>query len=45
VQSAGFFKRISMFPAVMKSAGILLLHVVGFWSVAMYVFKKKDILS
>jgi ABC-2 type transport system permease protein len=45
VQSAGFFKKIGMFPAVIKSAGILLLHVFGFLGIAVFVFKKKDILS
>jgi hypothetical protein len=31
--------------AILKSAGILALHIVGFVAVAIGIFKKKDILS
>lgn len=31
--------------AILKAAGILLVHIVGFVGIAMYTFKKKDILS
>jgi len=32
-------------PAILKAGGILLAHIVGFVGVAMYSFRKKDILS
>ncbi|MFN5475290.1 MAG: ABC transporter permease [Sphingobacteriales bacterium] len=32
-------------PAIMKSAGILLFHIVGFWIASIIVFRKKDIMS
>jgi ABC-2 type transport system permease protein len=31
--------------AVMKSAGILLIYIVGFWTASILVFRRKDILS
>jgi ABC-2 type transport system permease protein len=41
----GFFDNPINYGSVFKSAGILLLHIVGFVGIAMYIFKKKDILS
>lgn len=32
-------------PAVLRSAGILLLHILGFVGATIYLFRKKDILS
>lgn len=32
-------------PAVMKSATILLLHIIGFWIASIMVFRRKDIMS
>ena len=32
-------------PAVLRSAGILLLHIVGFVGATVYLFRRKDILS
>jgi ABC-2 type transport system permease protein len=32
-------------PAVLRSAGVLLLHIVGFVAATVYLFRKKDILS
>lgn len=32
-------------PAVMRSAAILFLHIIGFWIASIVVFKKKDIMS
>jgi hypothetical protein len=31
--------------AVMRSAGILIIHIIGFWMASMLVFRRKDILS
>jgi ABC-2 type transport system permease protein len=31
--------------AVMRSAGILIIHIIGFWTASMLVFRRKDILS
>jgi ABC-2 type transport system permease protein len=31
--------------AVLRSAGILLLHIIGFVGATVYIFRKKDILS
>jgi len=31
--------------AVMRSAGILILHIAGFWIGSILVFRRKDILS
>jgi ABC-2 type transport system permease protein len=36
---------IDNLPAVLRSAGVLLAHIVIFVSAAMYVFRKKDVLS
>ncbi len=36
---------IENLPAVMKSAAILLFHIIGFWLASIFVFKKKDIMS
>jgi ABC-2 type transport system permease protein len=32
-------------PAVLRSAGILLLHIVGFLAATVFIFRRKDILS
>jgi ABC-2 type transport system permease protein len=32
-------------PAVLRSAGILVLHIIGFLAATVYVFRRKDILS
>jgi ABC-2 type transport system permease protein len=32
-------------PAVLRSAGILVLHIIGFLAVSVVVFRRKDILS
>lgn len=32
-------------PAILKSAGILLFHIAGFWIASIIVFRKKDIMS
>jgi ABC-2 type transport system permease protein len=32
-------------PAVMRSAAILLLHIIGFWIASIWVFRRKDIMS
>jgi ABC-2 type transport system permease protein len=36
---------IENLPAVMISAGILLLHIIGFLIASIMIFKKKDVLS
>jgi ABC-2 type transport system permease protein len=36
---------IENLQAVMISAGILLLHIIGFIAASIWVFRKKDILS
>ena len=36
---------IENLPAVLKSALILLLHIIGFWVASIWVFRKKDIMS
>jgi ABC-2 type transport system permease protein len=36
---------IENLPAVMISAGILLLHIIGFLIASIVIFKKKDVLS
>ena len=41
----GFFDNPVDYPEVLKSAGILVLHIVLFVSLAIYFFRKKDILS
>ena len=41
----GFFDNPINYGSVLKSAGVLLLHIVGFVGIAIYIFKKKDILS
>jgi hypothetical protein len=41
----GFFKETVDYGAILKSAGILLLNAVIFYSAALYIFIKKDILS
>jgi ABC-2 type transport system permease protein len=41
----GFFDNPVDLPEVLKSAGVLVLHIVLFVSLAMYFFRKKDILS
>jgi ABC-2 type transport system permease protein len=32
-------------PAILKSAGILLFHIIGFVSAAIFIFRKKDVLN
>jgi ABC-2 type transport system permease protein len=32
-------------PAVIKSASILFIHIIGFWAASVVVFRKKDIMS
>jgi ABC-2 type transport system permease protein len=41
----GFFDRPVDLPEVLKSASVLLLHIVLFVSLAIWFFKRKDILS
>ena len=41
----GFFDNPVDLPEVLKSAGILVLHIVLFVSLAVYSFRKKDVLS
>ncbi|MGV3767155.1 MAG: ABC transporter permease [Chitinophagaceae bacterium] len=41
----GFFDDPVHYPAVMRSAGVLLLHIVLLFSATVYIFKRKDILS
>ncbi len=41
----GFFDDPVNFPSVLKSAGILLLHIIGFVSAAVIIFRRKDVLS
>ncbi len=36
---------IENLPAVMKSATILFIHIIGFWVASILVFRKKDIMS
>jgi ABC-2 type transport system permease protein len=36
---------IENLPAVLKSALILLFHIIGFWLASIWVFRKKDIMS
>lgn len=36
---------IENLPAVMRSAMILVLHIIGFWLASVMVFRKKDIMS
>lgn len=36
---------IENLPAVMKSAAILLIHIIGFWLTSIVVFRRKDIMS
>jgi ABC-2 type transport system permease protein len=42
VQVIGSIENIA---AVMRSAGILCMHIIGFWLASILVFRKKDILS
>jgi ABC-2 type transport system permease protein len=41
----GFFDDPVNFPSVLKSAAILLFHIVGFVTASIIIFKRKDILS
>lgn len=41
----GFFDDPVNYAAVLKSAGILIMHIIGFVGAAILVFRKKDILS
>jgi ABC-2 type transport system permease protein len=36
---------IENLPAVMRSAGYLALHIICFWGMSVFVFRKKDIVS
>jgi ABC-2 type transport system permease protein len=41
----GFFDNPVNYGSVFKSAGILLLHIVGFVGATIFLFRKKDVLS
>jgi ABC-type transport system involved in multi-copper enzyme maturation permease subunit len=41
----GFFDSPVDLPEVLKSAGVLVFHIVLFVSLAVYFFRKKDVLS
>jgi ABC-2 type transport system permease protein len=41
----GFFKDTIDYGTIFKSAGVLALNIVVFYSIALYIFNKKDILS
>jgi ABC-2 type transport system permease protein len=41
----GFFDNPVDLPEVLKSAGVLVLHIILFVSLAVYFFRKKDVLS
>lgn len=41
----GFFDDPVHYPAVLRSAGVLLLHIVLLFSATVYIFRRKDILS
>ncbi len=41
----GFFDNPIKYGSIFKSAGILLLHITAFVGIAIYLFRKKDILS
>jgi ABC-2 type transport system permease protein len=41
----GFFDDPVNYASVFKSAGVLLLHIVGFAGGAILIFRKKDVLS
>jgi ABC-2 type transport system permease protein len=41
----GFFDKPVQYGSVFKSAGILLLHIVGLVGATIYIFRKRDILS
>lgn len=41
----GFFDDPVHYPAVLRSAGVLLLHIVLLFGATVYIFKRKDILS
>lgn len=41
----GFFDDPVNYAAVLKSAGILIIHIIGFVGAAILVFRKKDVLS
>ncbi|MFM9911544.1 MAG: ABC transporter permease [Chitinophagaceae bacterium] len=41
----GFFDDPVNYPAIIKSAGILVIHIIGFVGAAILVFNKKDVLS
>lgn len=43
--STGFFGKIALYPRVLESAGILLLHIFGFLGASILVFRRRDILS
>jgi ABC-2 type transport system permease protein len=32
-------------PAILKSAAVLMLHIIGFVSAAILIFRKKDVLN
>lgn len=41
----GFFDNPVNYSSILKSAGVLLLHIFAFVGTAIYIFRKKDILS
>ena len=41
----GFFDNPVNYGSIFRSAGVLLLHIVGFVGAAMIIFRKKDVLS
>ena len=41
----GFFDDPVHYPAVLRSAGVLLLHIILLFSATVYIFRRKDILS
>lgn len=45
IKTAGFFSRLGLYPGVMRSAAILVAHIILFVSAAIIVFKRKDVLS
>ncbi len=41
----GFFDDPVNYPAIIKSAGILVIHIIGFVGAAVMVFRRKDVLT
>jgi len=40
-----FIGSVENLPAVMRSAAILLFHIIAFWAASVFVFRRKDIMS